>query len=269
MGIQLEMTSGRTLAFQGEKKVTAIVQSKNATTHSLTLQPLIAANGKLCLPILTIFYEPSGPPQCFEDDLRRYKNLRCFSTKSGKATTELMKIWMKEIFLPIAESNSVLLVDSWSGFNESKKLPEVKSKHISILTIPPKTTSVIQPCDVGFNRYFKSLHRTMEDKIRRMHPDFVVSKRTNIGRLLNQVVEQISAPRFSSLIQHSFIKPGYFCNRYEEYQTPDKYCFDFKKLGGQCEVQGCGMLAFIRCSWCEKLICFNDFILKLHCCREK
>jgi hypothetical protein len=268
MGIQLEMASGRTLAFQGEKKVEAVVQSKNATTHSLTVQPLISASGKLSTPVLTCFYEPNGPPQCFKDDLKEYKNLKCFSSKSGKATKEIMKKWMKEDFLPVADSNSILLLDSWSGFNEAKVLPDVQAKHISILTIPPKCTGKIQPCDVGFNRYFKAIYRTMQDKIRRLHPEFKIAQRTNIGRLLNQTVEQISAPRYASLIEHAFIKSGYFNHEYEEYQTPDHYCFDFKKVGARCQMRNCGKLAFIRCSWCEKFLCFDHFLIRLHCCRK-
>uniref|UniRef100_A0A914PDG6 Transposase n=1 Tax=Panagrolaimus davidi TaxID=227884 RepID=A0A914PDG6_9BILA len=180
----------------------------------------------------------------------------------------MMKKWVKDIFLPNAAKNSVLLLDSWPGFNDAKEMPEIKKKKIDILTIPPKTTGKIQPLDVGFNRYFKLILRTLEDKIRRMHPEFKLSQRSNIGRLLNQVIEQISAPRYNSLIQHAFIKPGYFDREYKKYETPDSYCFNFAKIGARCELKNCKELSFIRCSWCEKHICFHHFLMSLHCCRK-
>jgi hypothetical protein len=268
MGLQLEMTSGRTLTFKGQKTVEAVVQNKNATTHSLTLQPTISASGKLAVPVLTCFYEPKGAPACFERDLLRFKNLRCCWTKSGKVSSKIMVDWMKEDFLKMAPRRSILLLDSWSGFNQAKEIQEVKSKEINIITIPPKTTGIVQPCDVGFFRYVKAFLRTMEDKIRRMFPDFKISTRAHIACLLNQTIEQFCAPRYSSLIQHAFIKPGYVNKEYEEYSTPDHYCFNFSKVGARCGATDCGKLAFIRCSWCEKYLCFNHFIVKMHSCQN-
>uniref|UniRef100_A0A914PGT8 HTH CENPB-type domain-containing protein n=1 Tax=Panagrolaimus davidi TaxID=227884 RepID=A0A914PGT8_9BILA len=230
IGFQLEMTSGRTLAFKGEKQVQAAVQSKNATSHSLSVQPTISADGKFILPALVCFYEPSGAPKCFKRDLEEFKNLHCVSTKSGKMTSELMKTWMKEIFLPAVPIKSILLLDSWSGFNQAKEIAEVKEKKLNVITIPKKTTGKVQPLDVGHNRYTKAFYRTMTDKLRRIRPNFILSQRKNIGRLLNQTMEQMAAPRFKSLIQHSFIKSGYFNHEYEEYKTPDDYCFNFSKM---------------------------------------
>uniref|UniRef100_A0AC34GLV6 DDE-1 domain-containing protein n=1 Tax=Panagrolaimus sp. ES5 TaxID=591445 RepID=A0AC34GLV6_9BILA len=119
-----------------------------------------------------------------------------------------MKTWMKDSFLPAVPQRSILLLDSWSGFNQAKEIPEVKQKKVNIITIPKKTTGKIQPLDVGHNRYTKALYRTMSDKLRRIRPDFILSKRKNIGRLLNQTFEQLAAPRFESLIKHAFIKAG-------------------------------------------------------------
>ena len=46
-GINLELHSGRTLEIQGTDKVFSVVQSKNATTHSFTIQTIIKKSGKL------------------------------------------------------------------------------------------------------------------------------------------------------------------------------------------------------------------------------
>ena len=46
-GIEKELHSNRTISFVGEKRTFAAVQSKNATTHSYTLQPTISLDGRL------------------------------------------------------------------------------------------------------------------------------------------------------------------------------------------------------------------------------
>lgn len=43
MGLQLEVTSGRTLAIRGTKKVYSTVQRINATTHSYTIHVQLKA----------------------------------------------------------------------------------------------------------------------------------------------------------------------------------------------------------------------------------
>ncbi|KAK0423930.1 hypothetical protein QR680_008412 [Steinernema hermaphroditum] len=50
-GLRLELRSGRTLAYKGSRHIQVLVQRKNALTHSLTLQPVISADGYLQTPI--------------------------------------------------------------------------------------------------------------------------------------------------------------------------------------------------------------------------
>ena len=59
-GFNLELHSGRTLTTKGSKKVTAIAQSINATTHCYAIQPVVNAEGKFISPMLSVFQEPSG-----------------------------------------------------------------------------------------------------------------------------------------------------------------------------------------------------------------
>lgn len=59
-GIQLEYHSSRTLSYRGEKMTTVSVRSKNAVSHSFTVQPLISLNGYLIGPLFLCLKEPSG-----------------------------------------------------------------------------------------------------------------------------------------------------------------------------------------------------------------
>ena len=57
VGLQLEIHSGRTLSYEGEKVTMVRVSSKNATTHSYMIQPMISAAGKLVGLLLSLFEE--------------------------------------------------------------------------------------------------------------------------------------------------------------------------------------------------------------------
>jgi hypothetical protein len=89
VGINLEMTGGRTLEMQGAKIVEAMVQRVNATKHTFSLQLLIGADGTLHSPTLICFYEPKGAPGIFEAEVREFDNLQCVWSKSGRAPSRV------------------------------------------------------------------------------------------------------------------------------------------------------------------------------------
>jgi hypothetical protein len=60
VGIAKEQHSTRTLSFQGERKTFGVVKSKNATTHSYTIQPTISLDGRLIGPIYLCLQKPGG-----------------------------------------------------------------------------------------------------------------------------------------------------------------------------------------------------------------
>ena len=60
VGLELELHSNRTLSYMGEKVTMVRVRSKNATTHSYTVQPMISAAGKLIGPLFLCLKEPKG-----------------------------------------------------------------------------------------------------------------------------------------------------------------------------------------------------------------
>lgn len=60
VGLELELHSSRTLSYEGEKVTMARVRSKNATTHSYTIQPTISAAGKLVGPLFLCLKELNG-----------------------------------------------------------------------------------------------------------------------------------------------------------------------------------------------------------------
>ena len=75
-------------------------------------------------------------------------------SKSGKLTKQHLITWLKEDYFPNTPDESVLLVDSWTTYNDKKAIDSNKpeEKSLEILKIPPKTTSLVPPLDVFFFR---------------------------------------------------------------------------------------------------------------------
>ena len=60
VGLEKELYSTRTLSYQSEKLTVAAVKSKNAITHSYTVQPMINLAGEVVGPIYLCLKEPDG-----------------------------------------------------------------------------------------------------------------------------------------------------------------------------------------------------------------
>jgi len=87
-GFQLEIHSGRSLSYQGVKKVERVVQSIPSTTHSYTIQPIISCNGKLLSPLFIVLKEVDGSfgPRV-KETLFKPTNVIVKASKSGKMTS--------------------------------------------------------------------------------------------------------------------------------------------------------------------------------------
>ncbi|KAK0420942.1 hypothetical protein QR680_014981 [Steinernema hermaphroditum] len=223
-GIQMELRSGRTLTFMGVKQVEVTCQRENALTHSVTIQPAISASGTLQLPMLVCFGE-RNPPQCFDAQLQPYQNLKCCHSTSGNMSSILFEEWVRNVYLPAAGEGSVLIIDSWSGYAKAK---ETFEREIEFSTIPAKATSLVQPLDLFFNRQFKSFYRRLTELMLRQNPNFIVSQREHIAKLLNVTVSQFSAERFRPMLRFAWFSAGLLPNKPPRFEVPEKFCFEFR-----------------------------------------
>lgn len=256
MGLQLEIPAGRTLTVRGTKKVTRRVQRTNATTHSYTVHIQLNASGKLSPKLPVVLYEPEGMPKRAKETLENYHNLHVYWSKSGLMGAEIAKQWMKEVFLPIAEKNSVLIIDSWTGYKQMIQMPEIAAQKLKIVQLPPKTTSRLQPADVYFNRPFKNFIRRICNKVRWMHYDFILAKRENILTILDMLYYQFKAPRFENLLKYAWFRAGYTKKHPDEFKTPVQFCLGFKGYV-KCEADLCPNLCFLKCAYCQRHYCFK------------
>jgi len=123
-------------------------------THSYTIQPLISAKSVLFSPLLIVLQEKDGNfGPIVKKSLFEPENVHVLASKSGKLTSNLVRKWFEEDFLPVSNKKTVLLLDSWSGQNEKIFQTVLKSsRFLKIETIPAGTTGMIQSLDVLFFR---------------------------------------------------------------------------------------------------------------------
>jgi hypothetical protein len=167
-GFNREIHSGRTLEIWGSTEVEGVVQSISATTHSYTIQPTISKDGKLLSPLFIVLQEPEGKfgPRV-QQELFSAPNIYVTASKSGKLTKDHLKVWFERVFFPSVGDKSVLLLDSWTTYNDKAMIKSVTpaNKELEILTIPPKTTSLVQPLDKYGFHLWKNFVRKFSDRL--------------------------------------------------------------------------------------------------------
>jgi hypothetical protein len=132
------------------------VQSIAVTTHSLSIQPLLSADGTLHSPLLVCFQvTPPVGYDFLKGQLCEFTNLCCVQSTSGKFGKHQQEKWFRETFLPTASVGAVLILDKWSGYKSSIEMEVTRWKGIHIHTIPAGATGAEQPLEVNFNRQFK------------------------------------------------------------------------------------------------------------------
>lgn len=232
------------------------VQIENATTHNYTIQITMNASGFLSDKLPVVLYEHQGPPFDFDELVREFNNLQVYYSKSGWMGKEIAQQWMKEIFLPMAEESSLLIVDSWTGYKEMIQMPDLATKKLEISVLPAGSISQLQPADAYFNWTFKHYLRKISNKLQWKHPDFTLSTKKNFLTLLVLVYNQFKAPRYKEFLLYAWYRTGFQQEHPLEFLTPDQFCLDFKGYIS-CESVKCTEYCFIRCSYCEKHLCFQ------------
>lgn len=262
-GLQLEFPSNRTLSYQGEKTTLATVRSINATTHSYTIQPTISMSGKIVGPIYLCLKETNGR---MSDNIRanlpQMKNVIVTCSASGKLTTSLVEYWRDKCLIPSLHSHRTLLLsDSWTGQKDGKGIYE-PVKECKRLEIPWKTTSQIQPLDVFFNRQWKVIVRKVYQRVLLDEIDIHLAQRNNIIRLQSLIHNQLSSTIFTPMIRYAWFKSGYTDTDPRPFQTVTEVCFKFNQA--HCDTPSCDQFPFIRCSYCNKILCLQDFFINYH-----
>ncbi|VDN28886.1 unnamed protein product, partial [Cylicostephanus goldi] len=124
------------LALVCNARVERVVQAVSATTHYLTVMPMLFADGHLGDKLFVVLQERQG---LFPNRGHfQAHNLEVCAHVTHMMTKELLIKWVKTCLAPTdAPSNILLLVDSWTAFkNHSAIAAAVPSgKHVKIMNI--------------------------------------------------------------------------------------------------------------------------------------
>ncbi|KAF4525954.1 hypothetical protein B566_EDAN000745 [Ephemera danica] len=266
-GFAIELHSGRTLAHQGLKHIEGLCQSTNNLTHSYTVIPIITASGKLYKKLYMVLQEQPG--EFTERTSKKLpaeaKNVFVDAPRSGKMTKRHVKTFYEQCLHPFSEEDTLLLLDSWTGFNDNTILEEStpEGKAVEVARIPPKVTGEIQPLDKAFFRHLKSYIRIISDYTLDEELGIDMRKREYLVKVQSLTHFQFTAPRYENMIKYAWHCSGHLTEHPGPFQTPVTYCFD-EESGDYCG--SCENIKFIRCSWCEKNLCFSHFYNDHHMC---
>ena len=262
-GLQLELFSNRTLSFEGEHLTLGKVQSINNTTHSYTIQPVISMSGRQIGPLFLCLKETSGHlSDNIKKNLFHASNVVVTCSKSGKLTSSLVQYWIDNVLKPtIGNQKCLLLSDYWGGQRDETLYADLK--YLKRLEIPKKTTAMIQPCDVYYNRQYKYFVRKMYHHVRLYDLDIQLAQRNNIIKLNSLVYNQLSSPKFYSMIQYAWYQSGYSTINSGAFENVKETCFSFDN--NHCRLQGCtDPTPFIKCAYCDDILCLEHFFEKYH-----
>ena len=109
-----------------EKNVIRVVDSESAITHSVTVMPMLFADGTVAKDLFIVLQEPQGRFPAAGHYVADNLVVRC--NTSHPMNQQLYIDWFQNCVLPVLQPKPLMLVDSWSSFKRHDLvLPEVPS----------------------------------------------------------------------------------------------------------------------------------------------
>ena len=172
-----------------------LVNSMNAISHSYTIQPIITMNGDLLPKMLICLQELTGEfgPRV-SNDLPNYPNIIIKCSKSGKLTKELVIQFNRELIKPLFNTEFIYIADSWSGQTDQEIYENIFERKCKFISIPPHCTSLIQPLDVYFFRFWKLFAKRMYNENILYSWKIDMKQRNNIIKIHAMIHNQFSSP---------------------------------------------------------------------------
>ena len=190
------------------------------------------------------------------------KNVVVTCSASGKLITSLVEYWRDKCLIPSLLSEKTLLIsESWSGQTHHKGMYD-SIKELKRLEVPWKNTSKIQPLDVLFNIQWRVIASRVYERVLLDELEIHLAQRNNIIRLQSLIHNQFSSSVFTPMIRYAWFKSAYTDSDPGPFQTVTEICFKFKQ--DYCDISSCERFAFIRCSYCNKILCLHDFFVNYH-----
>lgn len=151
-GINVVYKPGKVLAMVGRKNVYSIAAGERGKNH--TILACVSASG-ISLPPLMIYPRKRSVPEGMRAGAP--PDTMFTVSDSGWMTKEIYFDWFKQFIKWITPIRPVLLIQDGHASHVSIDLIEVaRANDIHLLCLPPHTTHILQPLDVGVFKSFKS-----------------------------------------------------------------------------------------------------------------
>jgi len=200
-----------------------------------------------------------------ESSLFPAPNLTVVCSKSGKLSTKLVETFLNKVVKPQVKGSVLYLIDKWSGqISEELYAPFKKEEaQMEVKFIPECTTDQCQPLDLHFHRQLKYLHRQFYEYVSLHTPDLekdLLIARNSILKVHSLIHFFLRAPVFNPMIRYSWFSSGLGVKEKPDFKNVRDVCFDL----GNMKCGNCSKSAFMRCSWCFKLLCFDECFHDYH-----
>lgn len=202
-----------------------------------------------------------------------YGNIVVYASKSGKLSADLIRQWTDDVLEHAVrtevgtfnreESQVLLLVDSWGRHKSGFAGDALNNLGVELMTIPPKTTSEIQPCDKKYMRQYKQLARRIRQAASLADMAATVSNRDGVLNMQSSIDNQLSSPSYHDMIEWAWHSTDTNFEKSELIRYPPLNVNGIHfthGLGRGCQIGNCTNDGFIRCAYCGKVLCVHHFL---------
>lgn len=193
-------------------------------------------------------------------------NVHCNSSRTASPTDD------RGLARCYRNPHSLLIADSWAGQSNAEAVRLLRRLGVEFLQIPPLTTRYIQPLDVYFNlQYKKFINRIFEESAdpRSGVAREYLSSRAGIINTHSLVWNQFGSENYTDMLRFAWhnTDPDFSVDELTR-PLPVRGVIDiqFNLNETRCQHKEatsnstCSRPAFIRCSYCGKVMCLKHFI---------
>lgn len=144
----------------GSAETQAIQKKQPGESAWTSFIECISATGK-ALPPLVIFKGKTVQQQWFPDDLSEFKDWKFTATENGWTTEDTAVEWLKKVFIPMTATpkTRLLILDGHGSHTTTDFMWLCYINNIHLLFLPPHTSHVLQPLDLGVFSSLKHNYR--------------------------------------------------------------------------------------------------------------
>lgn len=150
-GLFYRMQPNRTLAIQGEA-----CHGGKISKDRVTIMVCVNQTGSDKCPLLVI--GKYAKPRCFAKNFNRnQKEFLYRNNKKAWMNSDIFQEWIQEFEQRMAKQNRnvLMLMDNFAGH----MVEDLQLEHVRVMFLPPNTTSISQPLDMGVISNFKHFYK--------------------------------------------------------------------------------------------------------------